>query len=346
MIAPIVRNAIAVGTAAFAVAFATTFDANPSLYLYDKFFVNDERLKQFFQGKTIWITGASSGIGKELALRASRYGAKNLILTGRSSETLQIVADSCTSASNISILPIDMTANHDKLYKAVCSLEKILGDDNLDCVILNAGRGQLQPAITTSSSQTTEIFQVNALAPIAISQILLERGIFSNEKKRGRQQLVVTSSIGALVGLPLSSSYASSKHALQGYFNTLRAEIPWLDINLICPGTVDTSFHSNYVGQKDDIVDNPKDKNQGSTSRNMKMSLDRCVKLYISSMMLENGESWIAEQPMLAGLYINQNFPGIFQKILSKAGPLRLKAWEEGKDLYDPKTWKGIGKKK
>jgi len=346
MIAPFVRNVLAAGTAAFVVAFAATFDANPSLYLYDKFFVNDERLKHFFQGKTFWITGASSGIGKELALRASRYGAKNLILTGRSSETLQIVADSCTSVSSISILPFDMTAPHDELHKAVNSLEKILGDDNLDCVILNAGRGQLQPAITTTSSQTAEIFQVNTLAPIAISQILLERGIFSQEKQRRRQQLVVTSSVGALVGLPLSSSYASSKHALQGYFNTLRAEIPWLDINLILPGTVDSSFHSNYVGQNDHIVNSPKDTKQGSTSRNMKMSLDRCMRLYISSMMLGNDENWIAEQPMLAGLYINQNFPGIFQKILSKAGPLRLKAWEEGKDLYDPKTWKSIGKKK
>jgi hypothetical protein len=49
---------------------------------------------------------------------------------------------------------------------------------------------------------------------------------------------------------------------------------------------------------------------------------------------------------MLAGLYINQFSPGIFQNILAKAGPLRLKAWEEGKDLYDPKTWKDIGRKK
>ena len=50
MIAPFVRNAIAVGTAAFALAFAAAFDANPSLYLYDKFFVNDDTLRRYFQG--------------------------------------------------------------------------------------------------------------------------------------------------------------------------------------------------------------------------------------------------------------------------------------------------------
>jgi short-subunit dehydrogenase len=212
---------------------------------------------------------------------------------------------------------------------------------------LNAGRGQLQPAETTSSSTTSEIFQINALSPIAISQKLLERGILNKEKKgRRRQQLVITSSVGALVGLPLSSSYAASKHALHGYFNTLRAEKTWLDINLICPGTVDTSFHSNYVGGSDHTGDSSNEEKQASRTRKMKMPLERCVGLYISSLMQGNGESWIAEQPMLAGLYINQFSPGIFQNILAKAGPLRLKAWEEGKDLYDPKTWKDIGRKK
>ena len=350
MIAPFVRNAIAVGTAAFALAFAASFDANPSLYLYDKFFVNDDTLRKYFQGKSIWITGASSGIGKELALRASKYGAKNLILTGRSPERLQIVADSCSesSASIISILPFDMTATNDEFHKAIFSLEKILGDDNLDCVVLNAGRGQLQPAETTSSSTTSEIFQINALSPIAISQILLEKGILNKEKKgrRRRQQLVITSSVGALIGLPLSSSYAASKHALHGYFNTLRAEKTWLDISLICPGTVDTSFHSNYVGGSDHTGDSPNEDKQALRTRKMKMPLDRCVRLYISSLMQGNGESWIAEQPILSGLYINQFLPGVFQKILAKTGPLRLKAWEEGKDLYDPKTWKDIGKRK
>ena len=76
------------------------------------------------------------------------------------------------------------------------------------------------------------------------------------------------------------------------------------------------------------------------------MSIDRCVRLYMSSLLLKNSEFWIAGQPMLSGLYINRYFPGIFQALLAKVGTLRLKAWEEGKDLYDPETWKEMGKKK
>lgn len=349
MIVPYVANAIALGSAAFALAFAASMDANPSLYLFDRFFVSEQRLKSFFDGKTIWITGASSGIGREIALRTSKYGA-NLILTGRSSERLQLVKDSCSPNQNngrtISILPLDMTAPEDEFNKAISDLEKIMGDHTLDCVILNAGRGQLKPADTTSSSTTSEIFQINALAPISLSQKLLDRGIL--KENGGRQQLVVTSSVGALVGLPLSSSYAASKHALHGYFNTLRSENTWLDIKLVCPGTIDTSFHSSYVGDSDTkeeklVEPSPEGKKQVTKSKKLKMSIDRCARLYITSLLQGNGEHWIAEQPTLAGLYINRHFPGIFQRILAKVGPLRLKAWKEGKDLYDPKTWKEIG---
>ena len=356
MIVPHLRNAVALGCAA--IACFGLMDADPSLYLYDKFFVNDQRLKKFFEGKSIWITGASSGIGKELALRASRYGVKNLILTGRSVERLQIVADDCShqstkfssesSSSTISVIPLDMTAQEEEFRHAISNLKKILGDDNLDCVVLNAGRGQLKPADTTSSSTTSEIFRINALAPIAITQQLLERGILKKNKRR--QQLVITSSVGALVGLPLSSSYAASKHAIHGYFNTLRSENPWLDIKLVCPGTIDTSFHSSYVGGSSPGGETEKDStagdgNQTQNGKKLKMSIDRCVSLYMSSLLLRNGEHWIAEQPMLSGLYINRHFPGIFQAVLAKVGALRLKAWREGKDLYDPKTWKEIGKK-
>lgn len=352
MVAIALPYAVALGTTAFAVSFAGFMDADPTLYIFDKFFVNERKLKRFFHGKSIWITGASSGIGRELAVRASKYGVKNLILTGRSSERLQIVADDCSisddnSSSNISVLPLDMTAPQDEFDRAMSTLETILGDDDLDCVLLNAGRGQLKPADRTSSESTSEIFQINALAPIALTQQLLERGLLKQTKK---QQLVVTSSVGALVGLPLSSSYAASKHAVHGYFNTLQAENPWLDVKLVCPGTIDTSFHSSYVGgsspNDSSAADNDNKIKKKKKKSKLKMSIDRCVSLYMSSMMMKKSEFWIAAQPMLSGLYINRFFPGVFQKLLAKVGTLRLQAWEEGKDLYDPETWKEMGRKK
>ena len=362
-----IRNAIAAAGAALALTFSAKLDCNPSLFLFDKLYVNEDRLKDYFEGKNIWITGASSGIGKELALRISRYGVKNLILTGRSADRLQSVADICfqqqqqqhskdftssSSPSTISILPLDMSASQDQFEDAIDTLEKILGEDQtLDCVILNAGIGQLRPAISTPQSTTSEVFQVNTLAPILITQMLLQRGMLSPDKGR---HIAVTSSIGAMIGVPLSASYAGSKWAIHGYMNSIKAELPWLQINLICPGPVDTSFHSN-----NNNVDNEKNNESVGMNENdlnnknkkkLKMSVERCTQLYLSSLLQGTnnkvgGEYWIAEQPTLLGLYINQYFPGIFQTMLSKIGPFRVQAWEEGKDLYDPDTWKNIRKK-
>jgi dehydrogenase/reductase SDR family protein 7 len=370
MMLSVVRNAVAAAGAAFAVAFASTMDANVSLYLYDKLFVfHDDRrlLREHLGGKTLWITGASSGIGAELARQVCRYGVKHLILTGRSVERLQAVADECAAASavssdnkgtseqtrtstaiptKLSILPLDMTASEKEFQAAVDALETILGDDDtLDCVILNAGTGQLRPAVKTSSSTTRELFQVNTLAPIAITQILLERGILSRDK---RQHLVVTSSIGALMGVPLSASYAGSKWAIQGYMRSLKAEMPWLCIDLVCPGPVDTAFLDHHQPTSEGTSTNESTTTDGDRKkRRLKMSVDRCVRLYLSSLLLgdrtNGGEFWIAEQPTLAGLYINQYFPAMFQTLLTKIGPLRVQAWEEGRDLYDPETWKAMG---
>lgn len=339
MISSVVRNVLAAGATAFAFAFSA-MDANPSLYIHDKFFVNDKRLNEFFRGKTMWITGASSGIGAELAMQLSRHGA-NLILSARSSDKLHSVAESCRQASNcgntISVLPFDLTASHEELESAVDSALKLVGNGDLDYVVLNAGAGQLMPASKTSHLVTQEIFKLNTLAPIALTQLLLERGVLQREKGR---HLVVTSSVGGKFGVPLSASYAASKHALHGYYDSLKSECPWLRIDLICPGPIDTYFHENHRGGSGPKELTP-DTDNKSVQRELKMPLGRCTALLVSGLLMnEGGERWVTEQPTLLGMYIRQYFPGLFEKTLSRVGPMRVKAWEEGKNLYDPNTWK------
>lgn len=366
MILPLAaRSVLGAAAAALALKLAWTMDANPSLYLQDKFIVNDERLRRHFDGKTVLVTGGTSGIGAELALRLSRLGVlQNLILTGRSEERLETIAAACrnqhkqhrqcdhATEPKVSILQMDMTAPQDECEAAIDNLEDILKRDGaqLDLVILNAGVGQLQTAITTPAYVTRDIFQVNTLAPISLCQILLERKILA--ETQGGRHVAVTSSIAAKTGVPLSSSYAASKHALHGFFSSLQAENPWLRIDLICPGPVDTLFHDihNLDGsRKDNRSSNDFDDNgvapasSTTSDRNMKMSTARCAGLYLSSLIVgTGGEHWIVEQPTLLGLYIHHLFPSFFQSLLNSVGPKRVQAWKEGKDLYDPQTWKEI----
>lgn len=353
MVTNLLRNVAAAGATAFAIAFSQ-MDSHPDLFVYDKFFTKDTHLDSCFRGKTLWITGASSGIGAELALRLSNHGA-NLILSARPSSRLDSVANQCRQQAELSgtngtvrVVPVDLSSSVNELSNTVDSLVDCLQEDCLDFVVLNAGKGQLRPASQTDSALTGEVFQVNTLAPITLTQILLERGILDERKGR---HIVVTSSLGGRMGVPLSASYAASKHALHGYYNSLKAELPWLRVDLICPGSTDTEFHQSHIGGSSvGDVAMPINGEKAATPerrKQLKMSVQRCTSLFISSMMMKRGgEYWIADQPVLLGLYANQLFPGLFQKTLNKIGPLRLQAWKDGKDLYDPQTWKDMNSRK
>jgi short-subunit dehydrogenase len=343
MITTVVRNAIAAGATAFAMAFSQ-MDANPSLFVHDKLFVSDRRLDEQFKGKTMWITGASSGIGAELAMQLSRHGV-NLILSARPSDRLNLVAEECRrrasdrgKGNTVTVVPADFSADVSDLETTIDNVLAGVAGGSLDFVVLNAGSGQLRPASLTKHEVTEQVFKLNTLAPIALTQILLERGALRED---GGRHLVITSSVGAKFGVPLSASYAASKHALHGYYNSLKAELPWLRVDLICPGSTDTDFHQSHIGGSGS-TDTKADTTKKAATK-LKMPTRRCSELLISSMTMshsQGGEYWIAEHPVLLGLYFNQLFPGLFQKTLSKIGPMRVRAWEEGLDLYDPSTWK------
>ena len=411
----------ATAAAAAAISCFAVMDANPTLYIYDRYVhnVNDQRLLyNRFHNKNIWIIGASSGIGLELTKQLVFYGA-NVIVSSRniqskSDELMAIESGSTPGSSSAStgrisgIIPLDITGSIEHLQQAIDHVEEILLDEesstiatttrngisssdndnnvksnrstggsggrrNLDYVVINSGKGHLSTAIDTSPEVTKQIFQINTIGPIALTQLLLKRGLLlktksnSNDEVTTTTNLVITSSVGGKFGVPLSSSYAASKHALHGYYNSLHSENPWLNIALLCPGPINTPFHTNHVKGKDngkdkekasnvvvvDNDDNTKQKKKKNKVRELKMDVQRCVTLIITSMIMMNRnnannngqgnckEYWIAEQPTLIGLYINQYLPTIFQNlVLSKVGPIRIKAFKDGKNLYDPNTFR------
>lgn len=329
MLSPQIGYFVAAGATAFAL-FAN-MDANPSLYVHD-LFLTEHRLNAYFNRKTMWITGASSGIGAEMAKQLSHFGV-NLILSARSTDKLNSVAQACSTqkGNKVSVLPLDMTCSDDELESAVDKVLELVGSEgDLDFVVLNAGKGQLKPESLMSRKESEDLFRINTLAPIALTQILLRKRVLQEDKN---QSLMVTSSVGGKYGLPLSASYAASKHALHGYYDSLKAECRWLKIGLVCPGPIDTEFH----GERSE---------SSKTKKELKMSAYRCAQLMISSFLMNGGEHWICEQPSLIGLYIKQFFPSFFQSILCRVGPLRIRAWEQGLNLYDPQTWKDMRKKK
>lgn len=327
-------------------------DANPTLYIFDKFFASNKRLHNSFNGKRIWITGASSGIGAELARQLHNHGAK-IIISGRREEELRRVQSICqTNASDssivnkntlcdISILPFDVTDSDEKISTIVSMALNVYG--GLDVLILNAGAGQLSPAVDDSFSTTRALMDINYMGPVRIALEVIKQEKWDKDihSKKEKAHIVVTSSVASKMALPLGTSYAASKHAVHGYFSSLRSECAeWLRIDLPCPGPIATAFQSNVLNAEPSSSAEAAAEDEETSE--VQMPVDRCASLIISGMMGPAPwmqETWISRQPTLFFLYLNQYFPNLSNMLLGKIGPLRLKAFRAGLPLYKISSW-------
>ena len=388
--AGMLRHCLTAGACAAAVAVFGRMDANPSLYWYHQWLQWRGPAREYhchFANKTVWIVGASSGIGEELAYQLSPFCGK-LILSSRNVDRLQQVSWNCQqrqlehSAANtnnnnkepcqVVVLPMDISSTPEELEQVILTKlipELIPADSHqhpsLDCVIFNAGQGHLSTVQETQPETTMRMFQVNVISTIVLTQLLLHNQIMAPSRSAAgnRPQIVLTSSVGGRMGLPLSASYAASKHALHGYAASLQAECSsWLRVDTLCPGPIDTPF---FQHQQCHLTNNPTttvttpttltteprtiESNDGTKKSPLKMPVQRLTSLVMSHMVRSSRtgtEAWIAKQPTLLGMYMQQYLPGLWRWVLNqKVGPLRVTLYQQGLDLYDPASWKSQGKK-
>lgn len=186
-------------------------------------------------GKTVLITGASSGIGRACALRFAREGAR-LILAGRNRAALEETAARTSAAL---VLEADLAVPGD--LASFC--ERVLeAAPVLDVLVHNAGVGIYASSYETDIEQADLLMSLNFLAPVEITRKLLPR------MQRGGS-VVAISSIAGLVALPGMAVYAASKHALNAYADILRVELSDRGIHVlsVCPGYVATPFVKNML---------------------------------------------------------------------------------------------------
>lgn len=209
-----------------------------------------------FKNKVIWITGASSGIGKGLALALSKQDCK-LILSSRNIEQLQEVKTACGNSENIKILPFDL-AHYINMPNVVKEALKLFG--NIDLLINNGGISQRSPIIETSIEVDKKLMEIDYLGTVALSKALLPHFIANQFG-----HYVVVSSLMGKFSSPLRSAYCGAKHALHGFFDALRLEHDKdnIKVTMICPGFVNTNVARNALtadgskqGYQDDMTEN------------------------------------------------------------------------------------------
>ncbi|WP_235296340.1 SDR family oxidoreductase [Portibacter marinus] len=195
--------------------------------------------RNYFKDKTIWITGASSGLGESFAKSLSKRGG-HIILSSRRKSELQRVQSELLNPEKSRIVTVDMeqSASIDAASQSILDLEKV------DIAILNAGISQRSSALDTDLEVEEKIMAVNYFGVVRAAKNILPTMLRS-----GFGHLVIISSVTGKIGVPHRSTYAASKHALHGYFDSLRAELEekGIKITMICPGYVHTKISSNAL---------------------------------------------------------------------------------------------------
>lgn len=191
--------------------------------------------------KIIWITGASSGLGEALAIRLSGENNK-LILSARREEELERVKSLCKgNPDDILILPMDMgeRTGMEGLTRRVVDHFGVP-----DIAILNAGISNRSYIKDTAYEVFNRVMEVNFFGNVALTKALIP---YMVERKTGK--LVVISSLSGKFASPGRGAYASSKHALHGFFDTLRMEHydDGLSVMMVCPGFVRTNVTRNSL---------------------------------------------------------------------------------------------------
>ncbi|CAL1294893.1 unnamed protein product [Larinioides sclopetarius] len=270
-----------------------------------------------FDNKVIWITGASSGIGENLAYTLVKLGAK-LALSGVNVERLTAVGERCKEISNCAakdILLVPFQINNFEVHDEC--VNKVLDHfGQIDILVNNAGISQRAEFADVDIAIDQQLFSVNVFGTINLTRKVLKHFLQRNK------------------GVPFSCPYTASKHALHGYFESLRSEMVEENINvtLVCPGPVFSGLTerclTGKVGEKFDHEQKPTDK---------RMTTERCSDLIATAIYYKLDESWIAFQPILFTYYMVQYIPTIFRTQLPLPHP--IKSENEAQDFRNKVVW-------
>jgi len=169
------------------------------------------------QTKTVWITGASSGVGEGMARVFHREGA-DIIISARREAELNRVKRACVDGpGSVTVLPFDIA----NMAEVEATATRVLRDfERLDVLVNNAGISQRSLARETLLDVDRRVMEVDFFGPVALTKAVLPRLI---EQQSGH--LVVTSSVAGKYGVPYRTAYCAAKHALHGFFDTLRMEL-------------------------------------------------------------------------------------------------------------------------
>jgi short-subunit dehydrogenase len=258
-----------------------------------------------FRDKTCWITGASSGIGKELAILLAHERAK-LILSGSNTNLLNEVRAECLAYTNYcKVVPFDLS-KPDEVERTANEVVGSYGPIYL--LVNNGGITQRSLAIETSIEIDRKIMEIDYFSHVVITKIVIPGML-----KAGEGFIAVTSSLTGKFGFHQRSAYSAAKHALQGFFETLRMEVKPhnISVTVVYPGFINTPISVRALdstGKAHGVMD--------SNQKNG-MSAQKCAFKYLKAVKRRKPEAVIGGKELIM-FYLKRFFPFLFFKLIVK----------------------------
>lgn len=265
-----------------------------------------------FDHQVVWITGASSGIGEMLAYAFSRMGTL-IIISSRHEKDLQRVKENCQGpAENILVLPLDLTDTITIEPKAAMALNHW---GKIDYLVHNAGIASRALVQDTEMKIFRMVMETNYFGPIALTKAILPSML---QARKGH--FVVVSSLSGKYGVPRLSAYAASKHALHGFFESLRTEVSaqGIRITLVIPGFINTQIIKKSVDGQGNIPGKNLEVNEkGMLPQQCAQKIIRAIEKGKQEAIIGGTETW--------SVYLNRFFPQQFNTVMARHPVKKLK---------------------
>jgi short-subunit dehydrogenase len=261
----------------------------------------------FYQNKVVVITGASSGIGKELAFRLAEQGAR-LALAARGVEQLEAVQAECLKRGARQALAIPTDVAEQSQCEALIR-QTVEAYGRIDVLVNNAGISMWANFEDLKSLDMLEkIMRVNYLGSAYCTYYALPY------LKQSRGQIVGVSSLAGKNGIPTRSGYAASKHAMTGFFDSLRIELaPYgVSVTMIYPGFVTTEIRKRAFAAGGEAM------GKSPVRENEVMTVEDCVQIMLKAMSKRKREEVMTLRGK-AGLWAKLVAPELVDKIAQQA---------------------------
>ena len=276
-----------------------------------------QQTRDSLEGKSVLLTGASGGLGAQMAIQIAHYcKPKALILSGRKEAALQKIAEECksglTTGDNdvVRIVTADLSNKESVLALGESALS--ICDQAVDVLINCGGVSSRSDFLDTKLEVDEKVMQINFFAGAALAKAFVPGMV----KSGSGGKIIWISSVQGLMGIPSRTSYAASKFAVQGYCEAMRAELATSDVTVHCvsPGYIRTNLSMSAV-----TGDGSAHGEMDETTANGADPRDVAVEILDTAVAKGKADFVVAATPSAkVAIWLRLLFPQVLQNLLVK----------------------------